>query len=56
MIKILKNFLFILSKGDLIYLEGSIKTRSWKDKNNETKKTTEVVATQFMSLEKRSKV
>lgn len=45
-----------LNKGDLIYVEGSIKTRAWKDKNNETKKITEVVASQIVSLEKKNKV
>ena len=41
-----------LDKGYLIYLEGSIKTRVWKDKNDETKKITEIIATQIISLEK----
>ena len=27
-----------LKKGNLIYLEGTIKTRGWTDKNNEQKK------------------
>ena len=41
-----------LDKGQLIYLEGSIKTRVWNDKNDETKKITEIMATQIISLEK----
>ena len=41
-----------LDKGHYVYLEGSIKTRTWKDQNNERKKITEIVATQIVSLEK----
>jgi len=37
----------------LVYLEGIIKTRSWKDKNNEVKKITEIIANQIVSLEKK---
>ena len=44
-----------LNKGDLIYLEGMIKTRSWKDKNDDTKKITEIIASQIISLEKKNK-
>ena len=42
-----------LDKGHLVYLEGIIKTRSWKDKNNEVKKITEIIANQVVSLEKK---
>ena len=41
-----------LDKGHQIYLEGTIKTRTWKDKNNEIKKVTEIIASQVISLEK----
>ncbi len=41
-----------LDKGHQIYLEGTIKTRTWKDKNNEIKKVTEIIASQVVSLEK----
>ena len=39
-------------KGILVYVEGSIKSRSWKDKNGETRKVVEVFATHAVSLEK----
>lgn len=41
-----------LNKGHYVYLEGTIKSRFWKDKNNEQKKTTEIIASQIISLEK----
>lgn len=33
-----------LKKGSLVYIEGRLQTRSWNDKNNVTRYTTEVVA------------
>lgn len=33
-----------LSKGRQCYIEGSIETRSWEDKNGVTKYTTEIIA------------
>ena len=33
-----------LSKGKSVYIEGSLKTRSWQDKEGSTRWTTEVVA------------
>ncbi len=33
-----------LKKGSLVYIEGRLQTRSWNDKNNITRYTTEVVA------------
>ena len=41
-----------LDKGHYIYLEGSIRTRSWSDKKGRTKKTVEIFATHIVSLEK----
>lgn len=32
-----------IRKGDLIYVQGSIKTRKWKDQNGQDRYTTEVV-------------
>lgn len=32
-----------LSKGSLVMIEGRLQTRSWKDKDDQTRKTTEVV-------------
>lgn len=39
-----------LSKGDLIYVEGRIKTRSWEDKEGNTKYTTEIVGDKMTML------
>lgn len=33
-----------LKKGSLVYVEGRLQTRSWNDKNNVTRYTTEVIA------------
>ena len=41
-----------LDKGHPIYLEGSIRTRSWVDKKGVSKKTVEIFATHIVSLEK----
>ena len=41
-----------LDKGHLIYLEGSIKTRTWVNQKKESKKITEIMATQIIPLEK----
>ncbi len=32
-----------LSKGSLVMIEGRLQTRSWKDKNDQNRKTTEIV-------------
>ncbi len=42
-----------LRKGSQIYLEGKLKTRSWQDKDENTRYTTEVVADNFIMLGKR---
>ena len=39
-----------LSKGRMVYIEGSIKTRSWEDKEGNTRYTTEVVARNMQML------
>jgi single-strand DNA-binding protein len=39
-----------LSKGSLIYIEGSLTTRKWEDKNGVTKYTTEIVAKEMKML------
>ena len=41
-----------LDKGFLVYVEGSIKSRTWKDKGGEIRKVVEVFATSAISLEK----
>ena len=42
-----------LDKGYLVYVEGAIRTRVWKNAKNEEHKITEIVATQVMLLEKK---
>ena len=39
-----------LSKGRQVYIEGRLQTRSWKDKNDIERKTTEIVAEQMQML------
>ncbi len=39
-----------LSKGDLIYIEGRLKTRQWQGEDGATRYTTEVQATDFTFL------
>ena len=39
-----------LDKGHLIYLEGSIRTRTWINKQNEEKKIIEIIASQLVPL------
>lgn len=39
-----------LSKGRQVYLEGRLQTRQWQDKDNQTKYTTEVVASAIQFL------
>ncbi len=40
-----------LHKGDKVYIEGRIRTRSWQDqKTNETRYTTEIMCDNFMML------
>jgi single-strand DNA-binding protein len=39
-----------LQKGRMVYLEGKLQTRQWQDKNNETRYTTEIVASTIQFL------
>ena len=39
-----------LSKGDLIYIEGRLKTRQWQGEDGATRYTTEIQATDFTFL------
>ena len=41
-----------LKKGDTIYLEGKIKTRSYEDKEGNKRYTTEIIADNFIMLNK----
>ncbi len=43
----------ILKKGSTIYVEGKLRTRSWEDKENNKRYTTEVVVENFQLLDKR---
>lgn len=43
-----------LKKGDLIYIEGKLRTRSWDDKEGNKRYATEVVADTFTMLGKKS--
>lgn len=43
----------ILKKGMQIYLEGKLQTRQWNDKDGNKKNITEVVAENFILLQKR---
>ena len=43
-----------IQKGQLVYVEGRLKTRSWKDKEGNHRKTTEIVCTAITPLEWKS--
>jgi single-strand DNA-binding protein len=43
-----------LHKGSKIYVEGSIRSRKWQDKNGQEKYTTEIVATEMHILDSKS--
>ncbi len=43
-----------LHKGNLIYLEGKLKTRSWDDKDGNKKSVTEIIGDHLMMLDKKS--
>lgn len=42
-----------LKKGGMVYVEGKLSTRKWQDANGVDKYTTEVVANNFRSLERK---
>lgn len=42
-----------LRKGSKVYVEGSLRTRKWTDKNNVEKYTTEVIANEMQMLDGR---
>jgi single-strand DNA-binding protein len=42
-----------LKKGSFVYLEGSIRTRSWEDKDGNKKYTTEILAQDLVLLDKK---
>ena len=42
-----------LEKGATVYIEGSLRTRKWQDKEGNDRYTTEVVARTFQFLDKK---
>jgi single-strand DNA-binding protein len=42
-----------LRKGSKVYIEGSLRTRKWQDKDGQDKYTTEIVASEMQMLDSR---
>tara|TARA_Y100000590_G_C15241850_1_gene834108 strand:+ start:310 stop:648 length:339 start_codon:yes stop_codon:yes gene_type:complete len=42
-----------LTKGQLVSIEGKLQTRSWENKEGNTIKTTEIICSNFILLEKK---
>jgi single-strand DNA-binding protein len=42
-----------LKKGSKVYIEGKTRTRSWTDKDNNTRYTTEILGEKLLPLDKR---
>lgn len=43
-----------LHKGSLVFIEGSLKSRTWEDKDNNKKSITEIVGDNLVMLDKRN--
>lgn len=43
-----------LKKGAKVYIEGSLRTRKWQDKNGQDRYTTEIIASEMQMLDGRS--
>ncbi|MEZ5047453.1 MAG: single-stranded DNA-binding protein [Chitinophagaceae bacterium] len=43
-----------LKKGSLVHIEGSLRTRSWEDKDKNRRFMTEIIASNLVMLDKRS--
>lgn len=43
----------ILKKGSKVYIEGSLKTRTWIDKENKTRQSTEIIVLNIIALDHR---
>ena len=43
-----------IQKGQLVYIEGRLQTRSWKDRDKNLRKTTEIICTAITPLEWKS--
>ena len=44
----------IIHKGDQIYIEGRLRTRTWEDESGERRHKTEIIAEQMIKLSRRS--
>jgi single-strand DNA-binding protein len=44
-----------INKGDMVLVEGKIKTRKWKDQSGQERKTTEIEASNIVVLDRKSK-
>jgi len=44
-----------LQKGNLVYIEGKLRTRSWEDRDGNKRRTTEVVAKKMLMLDRAGK-
>ncbi len=42
-----------LRKGSKVYIEGSLRTRKWQDKNGQDRYTTEIIASEMQMLDSR---
>lgn len=42
-----------LNKGSKVYVEGSLRTRKWQDKNGQDRYTTEIIASEMQMLDSR---
>ncbi len=42
-----------LKKGSKVYIEGSLRTRKWQDKNGQDRYTTEIIANEMQMLDSR---
>ena len=43
-----------LRKGSKVYIEGSLRTRKWQDKNGQDRYTTEIIANEMQMLDSRT--
>lgn len=43
-----------LRKGSKVFVEGSLRTRKWQDKNNVERSTTEIIANEMQMLDRKS--
>jgi len=46
----------IIHKGDQVYIEGRLRTRTWEDESGERRHKTEIIAEQMIKLSRRTSV